>query len=107
MKLLQKFKKEGKKVLLSVNTGVTLLYTSPSLYNTQISNQANPIQNINIAFCINPQHRITMDLSMSTYQSTSFDKYGESKNNGLRLTFEIGYSHRFKQKGEVTNKKNN
>ncbi|MES2512504.1 MAG: hypothetical protein V4580_00095 [Bacteroidota bacterium] len=92
--------KEGKRVLLSINTGVTFLFIG-SRMDSEISSQANPIQNFNLALCITPQHRITMDLSMSPYRSTIISKYGGTKHNGLRLTFEIGYSYRFKQKGEA------
>ena len=90
--------KEGRKVLLSVNTGVSLLYTASSPYNNEISDQANPIQNFNLAFCINPQHRITTDLSISTYQVILISKYGGKPSSGIRVTFEVGYSYLFKHK---------
>jgi hypothetical protein len=99
--------KEGKKVLLSINTGVTLLYTGSSAYSSEINDQANPIQNFNLAFCINPQHRITTDLSISTYQFTILSKYGGTQSSGLRVTFEVGYSYQFKHKNKATKEKPN
>ncbi len=38
---------EGKKVILSINTGITLLHVPIQNYYSEISDQVNPIQNFN------------------------------------------------------------
>ena len=88
--------KEDKPVIVSFNAGASYLFYLTQTPNLDISDQVNPVVNLNIYTALNQNHRITTDFTISRYNFLYSPR--AYKASSIYITIEVGYAYRFKKK---------